>query len=151
ELVEQHRVHCFVADRHHFSVLVSDHRIRIHLRHFLSNQSELRDGIGIKLLLVAKAHGLEGKYCFARFLHRFDRFLKPGRGHNRAELAIRADNTTYPTRHSLAIDASNKSLLLSARLANPDCGWIRQPRRARWRADHDIVAAGSEIDTGIRA
>ena len=86
ELVEQHRVHCFVANSHYLPVLIANDQVRIHLLYFFRYQAELRDTFWIKLFLVAEGDRLQRQDSFARFVHRLDRFLEPGRGGSNTKL-----------------------------------------------------------------
>ena len=43
KLVEQHRVHRFVADRVRFALLVTSHQVWVDLCYFLSHEAELRE------------------------------------------------------------------------------------------------------------
>ena len=45
ELVEQHRVHFFVAHRERLALVVRDHKIGIHLFHFFGDEPKLRDAL----------------------------------------------------------------------------------------------------------
>src|SRR5260370_22429507 len=87
KLVEQHRVHRFVANRVNLPGGIENYQVRIHLFYLLSYQAELRDALGVKLVLVAEGHRFERENRFARLVHRLDRFLEPGRGWCRAKLA----------------------------------------------------------------
>ena len=58
ELVEQHRIHRLIADTVRLALVVASDQIGIHLFHLLGHQAELRDALGVKLLLVAESHWL---------------------------------------------------------------------------------------------
>ena len=88
ELIEQHRVHRFVAHAVGLPLLVTSHQIGVHLLHLLGHEAELRDALGVKLVLVAESDRLEREDRFARFVHGFDRFLEPGRRSDGAEMTI---------------------------------------------------------------
>ena len=42
EFVEQHRIHCVVADSEEFAVLIAHDQVRVHRRDFFGDQPELR-------------------------------------------------------------------------------------------------------------
>jgi len=52
KLIQQHRVHRFVANRVSFSVSVAGHQIGIHLFHVLSHEAKLRDAIRVEVVLA---------------------------------------------------------------------------------------------------
>jgi hypothetical protein len=52
ELVQQHRVHRFVAHGVGFALFVASHESGVHLFHLFSHEAELRDALGVKLRLV---------------------------------------------------------------------------------------------------
>jgi hypothetical protein len=57
ELIKQHRIHRFVADREWFALLVPRHQVGIYLCHLFCHEAELRDAIRVKLVLVALSIG----------------------------------------------------------------------------------------------
>jgi predicted xylose isomerase-like sugar epimerase len=61
EFIKQHRVHRFVANGERLALLIASHLIGVHLFHLLSNEAELRDAIGVKLVLVAEGDRFERK------------------------------------------------------------------------------------------
>jgi len=91
ELVEQHRVHRFVANRVRLSFVVASHQIGIYFFHVLSNEAELRDALEVKLVLVAEGHRFQCEDRFARFVHRLDRILETLRRDDRAQLTVSID------------------------------------------------------------
>jgi len=58
EFIEQHRVHCVVADGLEVAIVIAFDQIRSCLLHFLSDKAKLRNTIWIKLLLITEG------YCF---------------------------------------------------------------------------------------
>ena len=50
KLIEQHRVHRFIAHGVRFSFFVAGHQIGVHLLHLLGHEAELRDTLRVKLL-----------------------------------------------------------------------------------------------------
>src|SRR6266542_3095707 len=93
ELVEQHRVHCFVADGVNLVLIVTHHEVRVHFGYFFGNQSKLRHARVI--LLVVESDRPERKDGFTGFVHRLNFFLEPARGTKRAELASGVDQDWY--------------------------------------------------------
>src|SRR5215469_15528756 len=69
ELVEQHRIHRFVANRIGLAVFVASYQVCIYFFHVLGYEAELRDGIGVKLRLIAKRHRFQRENRFAGFVH----------------------------------------------------------------------------------
>jgi hypothetical protein len=67
ELVEQHRVHGFVANGVGFSLFIASRQIRVHLFHLLGHEAELRNALEVKLLLVAEGHRPEREDRFTSF------------------------------------------------------------------------------------
>src|ERR1051325_8998133 len=51
KLIQQHRVDCFVSNRVHCSVGISEYQIGIHLCDFFSNQAELRYAFGVAFVV----------------------------------------------------------------------------------------------------
>ena len=59
KLVEQHRVHRFVANGVRLALLIASHQIGIYLFHLFGHQAELRNtALGINFFLVAERHRL---------------------------------------------------------------------------------------------
>src|SRR5947207_10399362 len=94
ELVQQHCVHRFVANRVSLALIVASYEVRIYLFHFLGYEAELRDARRIKLVLVTKSHWFKRENRFARLVHRLDRVLETLRGDDGAEVTVSIDN--YP-------------------------------------------------------
>src|SRR6266446_1481602 len=107
ELVEQHRVHRFIADCVTLAVLVASHQIRVNLFHFLSHEAELRNAIGVKLLLVMEGDRFEREDRFASLVHRFNRFLETSRRCGRAQMTAGINNHADASRHRDATNPSN--------------------------------------------
>src|SRR5437016_284462 len=108
ELVEQHRIHSFVAHSVNFPLCVAGHQIRIHFFHFFGHEAELRDAVWIKLVLVAEGHRFQRKDRFARLVHRLDLVLETSGGDGRAELTVGSNDYSYSPRHSYPRDAGDK-------------------------------------------
>ena len=68
ELIEQHRVHRFVAHGVDLSLRVTSHQSGVHLGHLLSHEAKLRDALGVKLVLVTESHRFQREDCFARLI-----------------------------------------------------------------------------------
>ena len=96
KLVEQHRVHRFVADGVRLALLVASHQIGVHLFHLLGHEAELRNALGSSSVLVAEGDRLEREDRFARLVHRLDRFLESRRGNDRAEVTVGIYDYGYP-------------------------------------------------------
>src|SRR5919106_438647 len=80
KLVEQHRVHRFVAHGVDFPLGVAHHQIGVDLFHILSHQAKLWAAHGINLLLVAEGDRFQREERFAGLLHWLNFLFKsPGR------------------------------------------------------------------------
>ena len=147
ELIEQHRVHRFVAHRVRLALLVARHQIGVHLFHFLGHEAELRDAFRIKLFLVAEGDRFEREDCFARLAHWLDCFLEACRGSSDAEPAICAYHHLAAI-HGDARDARDKGGGLGSLRADADP--VRLARDTGV-ADIDIVTARREINASSSA
>ena len=58
ELVEQHRIHCFIANGERLALVVPCHQVGIYLFHIFSNKAELWDALRVKLVLVTESYRL---------------------------------------------------------------------------------------------
>jgi hypothetical protein len=85
KLIEQHRVHSFVANGVNLSVLVAHHQVGVHLGYFLGDQTKLRRAACIAV--VMKRNRLERENGCAGAVHWFNLILEASRGTRRAELA----------------------------------------------------------------
>ena len=61
KLVEQHRVHRFVANGVRLALFVASHQIGIYFFHLLGHQAELRDAVGIKSCLYRNVTGFSAR------------------------------------------------------------------------------------------
>ena len=78
ELVEQHRVHRFVADSVDLAAFIADHQVRINLGDFLGDQTKFRP---VRLIsFVVEGHGLKREEGFAGLVHRFNVLFESARG-----------------------------------------------------------------------
>ena len=77
ELVEQHRVHRFVAHGLGFSFFIAHDQVGIHFFNLLGNQAKLRDPLGIELFFVTEGDGFECEERFTGLVHRLDGLLEP--------------------------------------------------------------------------
>src|SRR5438034_6927746 len=68
ELIEQHRVHSFIADCVRLALFVTSHQIRVYLFHLLGDQAKLRNPIRVKLVLAAEGDRLQRPDRFARLI-----------------------------------------------------------------------------------
>src|SRR4029450_5177361 len=107
KLIQQHRVHGFVANRVDLTVLIAYDQIGIHLFHFLRHQAKLWDAFWINRLLIAECNRLECEDRFAGLVHWLDRFLKTRRGGYRAELTVGIYDNWYTSWNNLPHNASD--------------------------------------------
>src|SRR5206468_2206249 len=82
KLVEQHRVHCVVADRVRFTFFVGQHQRRINLCDFFGNQPKLRCFFGVTLImegtgLSARIASLAFSIAAMSFLNRSEEATVP--------------------------------------------------------------------------
>ena len=108
----------------------------------------MRDGIGVKLLLVTKGHWFKRKNRFARFVHRLNLVLESGRRLDRAKLTVGSYHHCYTWWDGCPTDALYVGGLLNSSLANANS--VRLDRQAG-RADVNVVVASLEIGAGIGA
>ena len=76
KLVEQHRVHCVVANGLQFPIAIASYQIGIYFFYLLSNQAKLRDPLRIELFFVTKGDGVKREYRFTCGVYRFDSLLE---------------------------------------------------------------------------
>src|SRR5215813_7471692 len=110
ELVEQHRVHCFVADGVRFAFVVAGHQVWIYFLYLLSHEAELWNAFGIELFLISESHRFERENRLARLVHWFYRVLETRRGDDRAELTVCLHINRDATGDGCPTDPRNKSL-----------------------------------------
>jgi hypothetical protein len=75
ELIKEHRIHGVVAYCHHLSILIPHNQIRIHFLRLLQLLSRIGEYVWIKSLFVVEGNWFEREDRFARFVHRFNRFI----------------------------------------------------------------------------
>src|SRR5713101_6206740 len=99
-------------------------------------------------MLVPKGHWFECENRFARLLHRFNCFLETRRRCRRAEVAAGIYDNRYTCWNGCTTDAGDMRGRLSSSLADADCiGFATDT----FTANVDIVAAGGEVITGLKA
>src|SRR5207249_5991693 len=113
ELIEQHRVHRFVAHAVGLSVGIASHQIGVDLLHFLGHESKLWDALGIKFQLVAEGDRFERENRFARLIHRLNRFLETRRGDDRAEVTVGIYDHSYTSSDGYSADSGDKCVLVN--------------------------------------
>src|SRR5207249_8747970 len=86
KLVEQHRVDRVVAHGVNLALLVAHDQVRVHLGHFLGDQTKLRRVFSVAL--VMKRHRLKRQDGFAGSIRRFNLLFEPPRRAERAKLAV---------------------------------------------------------------
>ena len=144
KLVEQHRVHCFVAHRVNFAILVANYQIRVHFFYFLSYQAELRDAIWIKLFLVAEGTGLSARIASLALSIGLIASLKRAEDDACPVDPCCLRRTAAPC-NRFPSDASDKGGGLCSLRA--DANGVASPATPSI-ADIDVVIASSEIETG---
>src|SRR6266480_1962028 len=97
KLVQQHRVHRFVAHRIRLPVAVAGHGIGVYFFDFLGHKAKLSDAFGIKRFLVAKGNGFECEDRFARLSHRLDLVFEMLRRDYRDKITIGSYATPTPS------------------------------------------------------
>ncbi len=118
KLVEQHRVHGFVADRVGFSFFVHCYQRRIHFCYFFSNQAKLGD-VGL-VVLVVEGHRFKRKNRFTGLVHGVNILLEPLRGDTTTNTELAGDrvNRYAATERATSENASDKGLPLGSLEAN---------------------------------
>ena len=61
ELVQQHRIHCFIPHGVSLALFIARDQVGIHFLYFFGDKAELRNLIRIKLVLVTEGHRLQAK------------------------------------------------------------------------------------------
>src|SRR5436190_12350919 len=118
KLIEQHRIHGFIADRVRFALFVAGHQVRIDLLDLFGDEAKLRDAFRIKVLLVPEGDWLQRENRFARFIHRLDCFLVARRRGARAQVTTAIDDHSNTARHRYATNASNVGVSLRSSSAD---------------------------------
>jgi hypothetical protein len=88
ELVEQHRVHGFVADGFRFAISIRGYKVRVDIGNFFGDQAKRERMRAINLLLIAEADWLKPIEDFAGLFDRLDLFFVATGGSERPDLAI---------------------------------------------------------------
>ncbi len=148
ELVEQHRVHRFVAHTVRLALVIASDQIGVHLFHLLGNEAELRDTLGVKLLLVAEGDWFERENRFARFVNRLDRLFETLRGNDRPEVTLGIYDYPYASCNRYPIDPGDKDVRVPFSSADADCVGLARNASV---GNIDIVTASGEISTGFSA
>src|SRR5262249_39120195 len=92
----------------------------IYFLDLLSHKAELRDAVGVKIVLVPKGHGLKRQNRFARLVHRLDRVLETLRGDDRPEVTAGIYDNPDPARHRYPADTSDICIGLGSCRPNAD-------------------------------
>ena len=93
KLIEQHRVHRFVAHRVDVAVLIAHHEVRIYFSYLFGDQTKLR--CVCVVTLVVERDWLERQDSFTGVVHWLNLFLEPARRTQRAQLAVAVDQHWY--------------------------------------------------------
>src|SRR5437660_12821109 len=142
ELIKQHRIHRVVAHGVRFALLVTGHQSWIHLYHFFGHESELRDALGVKLVLIAKSHRFEREDNFTGLIQRLHLVFQPLRGNDRAEMTIGVYNDAYASCYSHSTNPDNECIVLSGIRADADVARFASHTKV---ANINVVAPGGEI------
>src|SRR5438552_14272411 len=129
-------------------MVVASDQIGVHLLHLLGHKPELRDAIGIKLMLVAEGNRLQRQDRFARLVHRFDFIFESLRGNDRAEMAAGINNDPDTSSNRYSTNPGDKGFRLSSCRANANRIGVTRSTRV---ADLDIVVAIEESRPGVKA
>src|SRR5215208_8316908 len=98
ELIEQHCVYGFVADRAELTLGVMGHQVGIYLRHLFSHETKLRNARLIQLGLVMEGHGTKGQQRLTNSAHIGDVRLESTRREKYTQLTVIIDVTGSSTR-----------------------------------------------------
>ena len=138
KLVEQHRVHRFVAHCFWLTFGISRHQIGIDVRYFLGNQAELQSARSIDFFLVPEADRLERENSLTGFIHRFDVVFDAPSRSECAYLIIRIDVNCAARCHR--------------RVNVLDAGGVALPSETEnARTETDIAKAGGKISARVGA
>ena len=141
ELIEQHRVHGFVAHRVRSACSVASDQIRIHFFHLLGHEAELGDGVRVEVVLVVERDRFQRKNCFTRLVHRLDRVLEALRRSDRPEVAIGIYDHRHTSCYRHAADPGDIRIGMGAFRANADSARVARYAQV---GDVDIVTAGGK-------
>src|SRR2546430_12754800 len=147
ELVEQHRVHRLVAHGISFALVITGHQIGVHLFHFLSHKTELRDAFWIHVRFVLEGHRAECQQYVACVAHRLNVLLETLRGGCHAKLTAAIYNNGR-ARNGRPANASDECRYLGSLLT--DANSVGFPSNTSVE-NVDIVATDREVKTGVRA
>jgi hypothetical protein len=144
EFIQQHRVHRLIAHGVDFSARVAKDEVGVYFFHFLCDEAELRDAIGIEFVLIVERYRSQRENRFTRLLHGFDLILETLRRERRhTELTV-GINDNGCARNRCSANARDKRGRLAAAYAD---GAALAGNTAI--ADVDIVTAGGEITAGV--
>src|SRR6266404_2587558 len=148
ELVQQHRVHRFVAYGVNLSLGVASHQIGVHLFHLLSDKTELWDALGIKLFLVAEGNRPEREDGFTRPVHGLDCVLETHRGGWADAQLTSATYVNCRTCNRSPNNARYKGFRLGSLRADADGAGLGRNSTV---ADIDVIITSGEIAAGSKA
>src|SRR6266853_2760801 len=138
KLVEQHRVHCFIADGVEVPLSVMGHQVGVHLRHLLGYQAELWDARLIQLGLVMEGDGTQGQERLTGSGHVGDVPLESARGEKDPQLTLVIHVTGGATRADrLPRDTPDVAAVAHVRTTYP--------------TDTDNIIGGGDAVAGARA
>src|SRR5213079_3356272 len=120
---------------------------RVHLLYVLRYQTKLRGSFWINLFFIAETYRPQRQDRFAGFVHRLNRFLKPGRGGSNPQLAI-CVYYYLAASHGRPEDARDKGVFLRPLLSDPD-GVGLACHAKHISANIDIITPRGEILAGI--
>src|SRR5262249_15870356 len=129
------------------AIIITGYQIRIYLCYLLRHEAELRDPLGVKLLLVTEGHRFKRQNRFARLVHWFNFVLKASGRKDGAELTVGSNNDSYPCGHSHPTDAGDECSPLRSGRADADLRVFIGANA--FIADVDVVTACNEVSACI--
>jgi len=142
ELIEQHRVYCFIGHRVGLAALVANHQIWVHFFNFLGNETELRSALRVDLFFVMERDWFEREDRLTLAIHRFNLLLETLGTGCYSKLTAAIDYNCCSC-NWYAADTGDKSLCLDI----TDADRSRVASDAYQVANIDIVIALSNKDS----
>src|SRR5438477_4252479 len=143
EFVEKHGVDLLVTHCVRLALPIAGDQGGIYFCHFLSNESILRDALGIDLFFVTTAYRSKRQNGFARCAHRLDLIFESRRGGQSAQAAARSLKKRIASSGCCSADSPDKAV---SNICIADADGVALARDTHHIvADIDVVIAGGKI------
>src|SRR4030095_9177567 len=123
------------------ALVFQSHQIGVDFLYLFGHKTELRDALGIELMLVAESNWLERVNRFAGLSHGFDVVFVACRGSERAEMAARINHNANSAAHCYSAYPSDIGVGLHRRFAETNNAGFS---RASVITDVDIIVASGQ-------